>query len=80
MLEISPYPTLLQLKYFIDRIHHCVTVAGKWIFDRNYPFEPPLTKDNLDYCCIEDDKTKVTDGYKGIRVLSKDNNKIVLQK
>ena len=31
-LDISLYPTLIQLKYYLDRIHHCVTVFGKCIF------------------------------------------------
>ena len=50
MIEISPYPILIWLKYFIGGIHHCVKVVGKWIFVSNYTFALPLTKDNLEYC------------------------------
>ena len=32
LLDISPFPTSIQLKYFLGGIHHCVTVVGKWIF------------------------------------------------
>ena len=45
-------------KYSIDGIHHCITVFGKWIFDGNFPFALPLTKDNSDYCCINDNEKK----------------------
>ena len=31
-----------------------------------FTFEPPLTKDNLDYCCINDNETKGINGYKGV--------------
>ena len=34
MLDISPYPTLIQLKYFIGRIHYFVIIFGKWFFDK----------------------------------------------
>ena len=50
LLDISPYPTLIQLKDFLDGIHHCVIFFGKWIFDSNFTFAPPFTKDNLGYC------------------------------
>ena len=48
-LGISPYPTLVQLKYFLGGIQHCVTIVGKWIFDSNFTFALPLTQDELDY-------------------------------
>ena len=32
-LDISTYPTLIQLKYFLGRIYHCVTVIGKLILE-----------------------------------------------
>ena len=64
LLETSPYQTLIQLEYFLRGIHHCVTVVGKWVFDSNSPFALTLTKDNLDYCCINDNETKGTNSYK----------------
>ena len=36
--DISPFPTLIQLIDFLGGIQHCVTVAGKWIFERNIYF------------------------------------------
>ena len=57
MLEISPYPTFILLKYFPEGIHHCVIVVGKWIFDSDFPFGLPLTKDNLEYCFINVDES-----------------------
>ena len=84
MIEISPYPTLIQLKYYIDGVHHCATVFGKSIFGSNFPFALPLAKDSLGYCCINVNETKKMDGYKGvlksIGFFTKDNNKSVLQK
>ena len=84
LLEISPYSKLIQLKYFLGGISHCVTVVGKWIFDSNIPFELPLTKDNLDYCWINYNETKGKISNKGllkaIRFTPKDNNKSVFQK
>ena len=47
LLGISPYPTLVQLKYYIDGIHHFVTVVGKWIFDSSFLFALPLTQDKM---------------------------------
>ena len=66
LLDISSYPTLIQLKYFIGRIHNCVRVVGKWNFDIKFPFALHITKDNLDYCFINDHETKVKNGYKGV--------------
>ena len=56
--DISPFPTLIQLIYFLGGIQHCVTVAGKWIFERNIYFLFPLKHDNLDYYCNSYDETK----------------------
>ena len=64
LLDISQYPALIQLKYSLDRIHHCVTAVGKWIIDSNFPFALPLKKENLDYYCIYDSEAKVLNGYK----------------
>ena len=44
LIEMSPYPTFIQLKYFLGGIHHCVTVVGECIFYSNFPFAIPLTK------------------------------------
>ena len=54
LLDISTYPTLIQLKDYLDGVHHCVTFIGKWIFDSNFIFALPLKKENLDYCFIND--------------------------
>ena len=48
LLDISPYPTLSQLKHYLDGIQHCVTVVGDWIFDSHFTFALPLTQDELD--------------------------------
>ena len=66
MLDISPYPTLIQFKDFRGGIHHFVIVVGKWIFDSNFTFALPLTKDNPKYCCINDNKTKVMNVLKPV--------------
>ena len=54
LLGISPYTTLIQLKKSLGRIHHCVSVVGKWIFDISFTFALTLTKENLGYCQIHD--------------------------
>ena len=36
--DISPFPTLIQLKDFICGIHHFVTVFGKYILKVIFPF------------------------------------------
>ena len=66
LLEISPYPTLIQLKFYLDSIHNCVTVVVRWVFYSNFPFALPLTKQNLDYFCINDNETKGVNGYKRV--------------
>ena len=66
LLDISPYPTLIQLKYFLGGIHHCVTVVGKWVFYSNFTFVLSITKDNFHYCCINDNYIKVMNVFKGV--------------
>ena len=66
MLEISPYPTIIQLKYILVGIHHCVAVVSKWISDNNFTFAPRLAKDNLDFLCVNNNETKLRNGLKGV--------------
>ena len=84
LIDISPYPTIFKLKDFLGGINHWVTVVGKWIFDSNFSFEVPLTKENLDYFRINDNETKGNNGYKGVlktvMFIPKENNKSFLQK
>ena len=83
LLVVSPYPTLIHLKYYLGGIHHCVSVIGKWIFDSNLPFALTPTKENFDYCFINDNKIKSMNVYKGVLkemiYYLKDNNKSVLR-
>ena len=44
-IDISPFPTLIQLKDFLGGVYHCVTVVGKWIFESNFPSALPLPKE-----------------------------------
>ena len=64
LLAISIFSTLIELKDFLGRIHHCFTVFRKWIFDSNFPFSFLLTCENLDYCCTNDNETKGINAYK----------------
>ena len=84
MLEISPYLTLIQLKDFLGGIHHCVTVVVRLGFECNFTFVLHITKENLDYCCINDNLKKGMNGYKGVLkaiiFFAKENNKSVNQK
>ena len=34
---------------------HCVTVYNKWVFDSNFDFALPLSKESLDLCCSAED-------------------------
>ena len=81
-LVIYSIKTLIQLKDFLSGIHQCVTFFGKWIFDSNLLFLLPLTKDNLDYCFINDHENKMN-GYKGLlktmMFFKNENNKSVIQ-
>ena len=63
MLDISPFQTLIQLKACLGGIYHYVKDVGKLIFDPNLNFEPTPTCDDLDYYCIDDNKTKRNNGY-----------------
>ena len=47
-----------MLEYFIGGIQHCVTVVGKWIFDSNFLFALSINRDNIDYCCTNENETK----------------------
>ena len=66
LLDIYSYITFIQFKDFLVRIYHCVTVFGKWVFDSNFPFALPLTKDNFDYCCNNGNNTKLIKVCKGV--------------
>ena len=62
LLEISMFPTLIQLKAFLGGLQHCFKVVGNWFFDSDINFLPPLTRDDLDYCVV-DQKVKVVSNY-----------------
>ena len=83
MIYISPYQKLIQLKDYLDGIHQYVTVVGKWIFDSNFTFVIPLTKECLNYCCVHNNKTKSMSGYKEvlkeIRFFTEDNTKVTFR-
>ena len=55
-----------SVKIFLVGIQHCVTVIGKLIFDSNFPFEPPLTRHDLNYFCTNYNETKGLNGYHGV--------------
>ena len=38
LLDISSCQTFIQLKDYLDRIHHCIKVVGTRIFYGDYPF------------------------------------------
>ena len=66
MLDIYPFATLIWFKYSLDGIQHYVAVVDKWVFYINIPLALPLTRDGMDYCCTNNNKTKSMNGYKGL--------------
>ena len=56
LLNTFIYASFIKLKYFQSGIHHCVTDVGKWNFDSNFTSTLHIIKDNLDYCCINDNE------------------------
>ena len=52
-------------KIIVD-IQHYATVVDKLFFDRNIPFPPLITCDDINNCCNNDDKTRITNGYKAL--------------
>ena len=66
MIEIYPYPTLFKLKDFLGGIHHYVTVVGNCSFEINFTFALFITKNELDYYCINNYGTKRMNGCKGV--------------
>ena len=58
LLDMYPFPILIQLKYFLGGVHHFITVVGKCIFDGNFPYALPLTKCELEYCFINNNKKR----------------------
>ena len=42
---------LASLKGSDGKDDHCVTVYGSWLFDSNFDYALPLTKEALDLCC-----------------------------
>ena len=57
---------MIHLVNFLDGIQYCVTVVGKLVFDSNIPVVLPLTREKIDYCCTNGDKTKGKNSYKGV--------------
>ena len=84
LIDIYTYTTLIQLKNYLDGIHHRVTVVGNCISDSNFTFAIPLTKDNFWYYCINENERKLLKGYKGvlkaIMFFTKMNTRSVVQK
>ena len=66
LFDISLFPTLIKLTYFLGWIQHFVTVIGKWVFESNIPFALHINCGYLDYCFTYDDLKKVNNGYKGV--------------
>ena len=58
MLEIYPFPSLIQRVDFIGVIQHCDKVVGKCIFDNNVLFVISLTRNELYNCSMNYDETK----------------------
>ena len=80
LFDISIFPALIQLTEFLCGLQLCVISVGKWLFDSNVPFLLPLTYDELDYYCTNDEETKLLNGYKllfkSIRFFPTDNMSI----
>ena len=56
LIDIYMFQILIQLKEFLGGIQHCFTVVGRWIFDSNIPFSLPLTRDDMDYSCTNNNE------------------------
>ena len=84
LLDISPFPTLGQLKDFTCGIHHFVTFVGKWFSESNLFFALTITQDNMYYSCINDNERWVINGYKevlkAVLFYRTENNTSLLQK
>ena len=48
----------LSWNFFLGGINHCVTVVGECMFDSNFPFWLPLTNNNWEHFCINDNGGK----------------------
>ena len=64
LLDISTFPTLIQLKQSLGGSQNCVTIVGKWMFDSNIPFAPSLNRDKMDHFCTNYNETKGINFYK----------------
>ena len=64
IIDIFLFPILFQLADFIGGIPNCVRVIVKFIFDRNITLALPLTHDNIEYSCTNDDDKKLINDYK----------------
>jgi hypothetical protein len=52
LVDISEYPTILQLQASDGDNQHVVGIVDEWVFDSNNHFAVELTKENLDRCCL----------------------------
>ena len=67
-MDISTFPTVLQLQADDSSIQHAVTIVGKLVFDSNCPHALLLNQATLDYCCSSDDQpSHYSEVYRGYR-------------
>ena len=47
---------VVSLKGSDRKEDNCITIYGKWVFDSNFEYAMPLTKETLDLCCSSDEQ------------------------
>ena len=57
---------MIHLMEILSGVKHCITIIGKWVFDRNVLFELPINHKYIDNFWIEQDKPNEINGYKGV--------------
>ena len=49
--------TIVQLEDILGNTSHCITIAGKWIFDSNFERGLPVSIESLHMCCTDPEDT-----------------------
>ena len=63
------YMVLAGLLSDDSKTDHAVAIAGNWIFDSNFKFALPLSKESLDLCCSDESRSNHFIGFTRICML-----------
>ena len=77
--NVSNHVTLVQMQDTSGSLSHCISVAGKWLFDANVERTMPMTYENLDVACTDpgqEEKSQFVKVYRALKFIPLPKNKV----